>query len=1062
MKLFALSAILVAGATTCAAALNTPALIPWPQKVQLTGGIFTLSPQTEIYSNRGSRRTAEFLAEKLRPSTGYPLKIKTEWFSDAAISHSIVLTTKSADTNLGPEGYQLTVTTNSVVIRAPTQAGLFYGVQTLLQLLPPEIYSSNVVAQAGWPVPCVEIKDWPRFKWRGFMLDVSRHFFNQAEVEQVLNLMAMYKLNTFHWHLTDSQGWRIQIKRYPRLTKIGAWRNQSCIVPPSKETNAQPTWAKPAADKFGPDGRYGGFYTQKQVREIVAYAAARHITVVPEIEMPGHAGAALMAYPQFSDSGGSGEMNKDQSFRRGVYDPANPETFVFLENVLAEVFQLFPSQYVHIGGDEVPHNYWNKKSDCLALMKREGLKNEDELQSWFTKRIEKFVNAHGKTLVGWSEITQGGLAKNAVVMDWKGGGVEAATEGHNVVMSPTSYCYFDYYQSTNRVAEPRAIGGFLSLRRVYEFEPIPAKLPVKFQHHILGGQANLWTEYVSSLSHVEYMMFPRLCALAETVWSPKASRNWKGFLHRLTVNDQRLDEMGVNYRHGTSEPASIPPARRVAPAHTTGVEALNLIPWPAKVKPQAGNFVLNARTTVAADEPFTNEAQLLRQRLQLGAGTNATENRILLTTNGAVGFGAEEYHLQVDHKGAIIRAQSAAGAFYGCQTLMQLVAAPARRIPFVKIEDAPRYAWRGVMLDVSRHFFDKATVLRMLDWMSAYKLNRLHLHLTDDEAWRIQINGCPELTQIGARGNSSNSNAPPRFFTQDEMREIIDYAARRHIVVVPEIDMPGHAGALVRSFPQLAGGVNTVDPASEETYQRLQQILLNLMTVFPSPWIHLGGDEVRANVWRNCADVDEKMRELGLDNTPQMEGYFMRRMARFVKAQGRTPMGWDEVVASGAAPGTVVYWWRQDKPAVLAQALAGGYSVVLSPRAPCYLSYPPDKSYPSFAQKLHNTIEDVYRGPVIPTNIPPADRKHILGMEACIWSNHIGSVPYLEFMTFPRIMAFAEAAWTPKADRNFKQFSRRLEPFLKACRQAGIHFYDQAHPAESRRDAMGDEDTPKF
>ncbi|MDE3066619.1 MAG: beta-N-acetylhexosaminidase [Verrucomicrobiota bacterium] len=530
---------------------TTPALIPQPQKLELGAGEFHLSPDTKILANLASLGTARQLAARLRPSTGYPLKVHVKFVSDTAADNAILLTTRNASTNLGPEGYELTVATNSVVIRAPTQAGLFYGTQTLRQLLPPEIFSSNRVADVDWRVPCARIEDWPRFKWRGLMLDVSRHFYTKAEVEKILDLMALCKLNRFHWHLTDNQGWRISIKKYPRLTQIGAWRKESSLArpPAAGKSNVHPAWAGPAADKFGPDGRYGGFYTRKDIRDVVAYAAARHIMVVPEIEMPGHSVAALAAYPQFSCSGGPYNTNVRAGVGDGIYDPANPGTFKFLEGVLTEVFRLFPGQYVHIGGDEVRKEYWVQSPDCQALMKREGFTNADQLQSYFVKRIGKFVNAHGRTLIGWSEIIKGGLAPNAVVMDWIGGGREAASEGHDAVMTPTGYCYLNYYQSPDHSTQPFAAGKYTSLRKVYSFEPIPEGLPPQDDPHILGAQANLWTEWIASLPHAEYMLFPRLCALAEVVWSPKDSRDWTDFQRRLVVDERRLDELDVNYYH---------------------------------------------------------------------------------------------------------------------------------------------------------------------------------------------------------------------------------------------------------------------------------------------------------------------------------------------------------------------------------------------------------------------------------------------------------------------------------------------------------------------------------
>ena len=531
-------------ATIFAANINTLAIIPLPQKIALHDGTFNLAAGTRVYVDSASRATGKFLTERLRPSTGYPLKTSTKYFGSTAIPDGILLTTKNADTKLGPEGYELTVATNSIVIRAPTQAGLFYGVQTLFQLLPPEIFSTNPVSNVAWQIPCVQIEDWPRFKWRGFMLDVSRHFFSKPEVETFLDAMAMHKMNVFHWHLTDDHGWRIEIKKYPKLTQVGAWRAVGGFDFDPKSTTA-----------YGPDGRYGGFYTQDDVRDVVKYAAARHITIVPEIEMPGHATAALSAYPELGCTNGPFEPSMTAGIFYGIYDPAKEQTFVFLADVLTEVAQLFPGPYIHIGGDEVPKETWKNSADCQALMKREGLKNEEELQSWFTRRIEKIVNARGHSMIGWSEILQGGLAKNAAVMDWIGGAKEAAGAGHDVVMTPTAYCYFDFYQSTNQTAEPKAAawGGPLTLNRMYAFEPMPTNVPPQLQSHILGAQGNLWTEQIPNLKHAEYMTFPRACALAEVTWSAKDSRDWDDFMRRLQIHVRRLDELNINYRHAAVE-----------------------------------------------------------------------------------------------------------------------------------------------------------------------------------------------------------------------------------------------------------------------------------------------------------------------------------------------------------------------------------------------------------------------------------------------------------------------------------------------------------------------------
>ena len=566
MKIRAIGTVSLFFASTLFAA-NPPAIIPAPQKLEVHDGLFKLEPATRIYVDFPSRETGRYLAEKLDRSTGYQLEVVTNFISESSISAGILLTTRSADTNMGLEGYELTVATNTVVIRAANQAGLFYGVQTLLQLLPPEIFSTNVFSGLNWQAPCVQITDWPRFKWRGLMLDVSRHFFTKPEVEQMLDVMALHKLNVFHWHLTDDDGWRIEIKKYPKLTKVGAWRDSVGYGLSSNSATA-----------YGPDGRYGGYYTQDDIHEVVAYAAARHITIVPEIEMPGHSMAAMAVYPQFGCSGGPFTNGVPAGLYPGVYNPANEETFKFLEDVLTEVFELFPGQYIHIGGDEVPPAPWEHNADCQALMKREGLKTPADLEGWFIRRIEKFVNAHGKTLVGWSEIAHGGLAKNAVVMDWIGGGKEAAGAGHDVVMTPTSNCYFDYYQSLDHTTEPRAIGGYLPLEKVYALDPIPDGLAPEMQGHILGAQGNVWAEYIPNIRHVEYMAFPRLCAMAEVAWSAKAARNYDDFLQRLKTNEHRLDELGVNHRRlalgNGSEPGGIKVGSWSPPQITTSLAPL--------------------------------------------------------------------------------------------------------------------------------------------------------------------------------------------------------------------------------------------------------------------------------------------------------------------------------------------------------------------------------------------------------------------------------------------------------------------------------------------------------
>lgn len=515
----------------CAETPSTSAIIPQPKSLTRLDGAFTVASDCVIATDAASKETGDFLAERLRKATGYPVHTAVQQGGEQKFPSSvIVLTTENAKAGLGAEGYEVQVTPTSVIIRAPAQAGLFYGVQTVMQLLPPEIYSSNIVKGVDWRLPCVQIEDVPRFQWRGLMLDVARHFFTKQEVKKTLDTMALHKLNVFHWHLTDDQGWRIEIKTYPKLTSEGAWRNGVGFGLATNSTTA-----------YGPDGRYGGFYTQDDIREIVAYAAARHISIVPEIDMPGHSTAALRAYPEVSCSDGPSL----------VYSPAKEETYQFLEGVLAEVMQLFPGQYIHVGGDEVNPGPWSKDPACQALMKREGLKTSAELENWFIKRIAAFVNAHGKTLIGWSEIAHGGLPEKAALMHYNGGGAEAANQGHDVVMTPTGACYLNLYASLDRSVEPHAFGGFLPLEKVYSFDPIPKGLALEKQKHILGAQGCLWGECIANLKLAEYMTFPRLSALAEVTWSPKEARNFDDFKRRLKIDEKRLDQLGVDYRSST-------------------------------------------------------------------------------------------------------------------------------------------------------------------------------------------------------------------------------------------------------------------------------------------------------------------------------------------------------------------------------------------------------------------------------------------------------------------------------------------------------------------------------
>jgi len=507
-------------------------IIPKPLELKINKGNFSLNEDTQIIINSDDQQVqsvVSYFLDQFNIASGFSLEV-----SDRinATNNYIELTDKIKDPTLGKEGYTLKSDSDKIILTG-TPHGLFYAIQTLFQLLPPEIYSRKKVADVKWIVPAVEITDKPRFKWRGMHLDVGRHLFPVSFIKKYIDFLAMHKLNVFHWHLTEDQGWRIEIKKYPRLTEIGAWRSGSQIGKTDKD-----------------DGiRYGGYYTQDEIRDIVAYAEKRFITVVPEIELPGHSVAALTAYPQLSCTGGPFHVRTKWGISDDIYCAGNDSVFSFLENVLTEVIELFPSKYIHIGGDEAPKTRWKECPKCQKRIKDEGLKDEHELQSYFISRIEKFLNSKGKQIIGWDEILEGGLAPNAAVMSWRGteGGVHAARQKHNAVMTPADYLYFCYYQG-KPVNEPPALGGFIPIEKVYEYEPVPEELSPEEQKFIIGVQGCLWTEMVDSPEMAEYMLLPRLCALSEIAWSPIEKRNLDDFLERMQAQYARLDQMEVNYR----------------------------------------------------------------------------------------------------------------------------------------------------------------------------------------------------------------------------------------------------------------------------------------------------------------------------------------------------------------------------------------------------------------------------------------------------------------------------------------------------------------------------------
>lgn len=541
---FALLLLLLASCSS--AKVEELGIIPRPLDIKMGKGSFHFVSQTIIKVNSDdpvARNVAREFSERMAAITGYDLPVGMD-DGRTGTSNIIFRIDYSLMEELGMEGYLLNIDRHRIEILAAWPDGLFYGTQTIYQMLPPETFSENPDPEGRrYKLPCLSIKDKPAFSWRGMHLDVSRHFFPKEFIKRYIDLIAMHKMNVFHWHLTDDNGWRLQTDKYPLLTDVSAWRVD----------REDSQWMDREPQKEGEEATYGGYYTKEDVREIILYARDRFVKVIPEIEMPGHSSEVFAAYPEYSCTGerltvvpGSYWPNVD------ILCAGKEETFRFIEDILSEVAELFPSEYIHIGGDEADKTRWKACRHCQQRISEEGLQDENELQSYFIKRVEKMLTSNGKHLIGWDEILEGGLAPEATVMSWRGfnGGMEAARQGHDVVMSPTSYCYFDYYQADPEF-EPEAIGGYLTLKKVYSFRPVPAGLMPAERKHILGGQGNVWTEYIPTPKHAEYMALPRMTAMAEVLWTREDLLDWNDFRDRLKLQLGRFDALGVNYSRGS-------------------------------------------------------------------------------------------------------------------------------------------------------------------------------------------------------------------------------------------------------------------------------------------------------------------------------------------------------------------------------------------------------------------------------------------------------------------------------------------------------------------------------
>ena len=527
------------------------ALIPQPVSLEKKTGTFVLPDQINIHTGNNAelKKLANGLAERIGMATGKKVTVH-EANGPQQDGISLVLATNKS---IPAEGYELTVAGTHAVLEAGEPAGIFYGIQTLLQLLPKEIESKSKIEKDKWEIPAVRITDHPRFGWRGLMLDVSRHFFTKDQVKEFIDDMVKYKFNLLHWHLTDDQGWRIQIKSLPKLTDVGAWRVE--------RTGTFGTLSKPNPCEAA---TYGGFYTHEDIKELVKYASDRFVDILPEIDVPGHSLAALASYPELSCTPGKYYVSPGDRFMvwpgggqhfYGLLDntlcPANEKVYEFLDKVFTEVAELFPFEYIHMGGDETARNFWEKSTAIKALMKREKLKNLDEVQSYFIKRVAKIIASKGKKMIGWDEIMQGGLAPGAAVMSWRGeqGGVEAAKMGHEVVMSPNDYVYIDLMQGDGAIEPP--VYSSIRLKKTFEFEPIPKGVDPKF---VKGGQANLWTEQIYNMRHAQYMTWPRTFAVSESLWSPKREKNWNDFIARVEKHFERFDISQTKYAPSLYEP----------------------------------------------------------------------------------------------------------------------------------------------------------------------------------------------------------------------------------------------------------------------------------------------------------------------------------------------------------------------------------------------------------------------------------------------------------------------------------------------------------------------------
>ena len=1038
----------------------TSQIIPKPRSFESSEGFFTFGKSSSVAVEAAEPRFREVAAD-LAATLQLPL----------AETGDVVIRQVEG---LGKEAYRLTVTPDAVTIEASAPNGAFYGTMSVLQLLPPEAMARG---GRGRQIACCRIDDAPEMEYRAIMADVARHFQSKEEIEKVIDILALHKINIFHWHLTDDQGWRIESKKYPDLVKAGP------------------------------------YYTQEDLREVVEYARRRYVTVVPEVELPGHALAALSAYPVFSYHP---DKQIDIATESGIYDEIfcpSDTTYRFFTDLFGELFDIFPSKYYHIGGDECPE--------------------DDGSQAAFIVRITEFLQAHGKEVIAWDEVVDRGATPGTIALSYRGHapGRKALEMGMRTVFTPNRWCYLDYYQdpADSYPSQPY----FLPLSKVYNYYPVSDTVAASVRPRILGVEGCLWTEFVETPEHFEHMLFPRAIALAETGWTPKYARDYADFCQRLVTDLQRLDLRKVNYsrafenvqfmhddfeedrydetrlnlqldypgaeiRYTTDGSAPddrslryVGPTQRIIPGMTVraqgfdrksgrkiGKEAVKtfgfdgLLPQPEKVDVRAGHFRLSPSTAVVVEGGDTTFNALLRYldgRVDLRTAASVPARNYLRIRQDA-SVPKEGYVLEVSPEGISITCSAPNGAFYALQTLFQLMpdAVFAGRfsgraaIPCCRIEDAPRFPYRGLHLDVCSHFFGVDFIKKYLDELAMHKFNVFHWHLTEDQGWRIEIKKYPRLTEkgsvrpytvVGDLHSPINDGTPHGgFYTQDEIREIVRYAAERYITVLPEIEMPGHARAALTCFPELScfpeqehslatkwGIFRDVYCPREETFAFLEDVLTEVMELFPSPLIHIGGDECPKYNWQHSAFCQQLMRREGLKDEEELQSWFIRRIERFINSKGRGIIGWDEILQGGLAPNAAVMSWLGEQGGIA--AARQHHNVVMCPYQRYYLDYyQVDPTEDAISMGHLVPLKVVYDYEPVPAVLTEEEQQYIMGVEGTVWTEYIKTPERAEYMAFPRALAIAEAGWTRGHKKDFDGFTRRMERHFARLDAAGVNY----------------------